>query len=96
MTISTKPATRKAQAAAAQQQTFTPQQQAERAAVAMAATVEIEAIGQHLAATVPPEALHLRALALRLLTLTQVVGGVLEETSDMDAAELNTILAGAH
>ena len=37
-----------------------------------------------------------RALALRLLSLTQVVGGVLEETSDMDAAELNTLLAGAH
>ena len=95
MTTSTKTTARKVQAAAAQQ-TFTPQQQAERAAVAMAATIEIEAIGQHIAATVPPEALHLRALALRLLSLTQVVGGVLEETSDMDAAELNTLLAGAH
>lgn len=77
--------------------TFTHKQRAERFAVALEATWEVEAISRHLNNELPmeqPEYQHLRALVVRVLHLNSVVMSVLGGDDGRETEEMRSVIEG--
>ena len=75
---------------------FTPEQQAERQRIALAATWEICALSRHLNATLPDldECMHVRAFAVRIRQLNSVVMSVLDDDHGRSTQEIYDVVEG--
>jgi len=77
--------------------TFTRKQRAERLAIALDASYEMEMVSRHLNKELPmeqPEYQHLRALVIRVLHLNSVVMSVLSGDDGRDTAEMRRVMEG--
>lgn len=75
-------------------ETFTPEQKAERAELALHAAYEVEMVARHLNGELQPEYQHLRALVVRVLKLNSVVMSVLGDDDGRETEDMRRVVEG--